>query len=246
MTTAEEMLALARQAAEPSAETRARVAWAVQTALLVQPVVPAPGSTSPSPAAPTQPAWLATLLPFVAVGVITGAVGVVVGRTLPRPASPDSHADVDRLRPVPRAPMPASAQPPARPMGGKAPTVPLSPVEDLPAAPAPRSAARTTDARSPDLAPEPAPDSLSSVVAALQRAQAELRDGHPLQALLLLNELDRDYPSTVLLEERSAVRVHAQCAISRSPASLAVAREFVRAHPASLYTTRIKRACALE
>jgi outer membrane protein assembly factor BamD (BamD/ComL family) len=83
-------------------------------------------------------------------------------------------------------------------------------------------------------------------VASLQRAQSELKNGHPLQALLLLDELDQNYPSEVLLEERSAVRVHAQCAASRSPSSVVAARSFVRANPGSLYADRIRQACGIE
>jgi hypothetical protein len=97
-----------------------------------------------------------------------------------------------------------------------------------------------------DSDPSSAKDPLLFVVTRLQRAQAELKNGHPLQALVLLDELDDAYPSDVLLEERSAVRVHAQCAASHSPTSVVAARRFLRAHPTSLYADRIREACRIE
>jgi len=236
MTSAEEMLLLARRAAEPSAETRARVGWALQAALLVPPSLPPPPPAAAAAAtAGAKGAWLAAAAPFLSVGLIAASVGVVAARWIPAASERASNS----LSPV-RIGKPI--------LDAAAPAAPLSSMENLPAGPreptaAPSRKSRVFEAETPAAAPK---DPLLFVVSGLQRAQTALRDGHPLQALVALNELDRDYPSSVLREERSAVRVHAQCAVSRSPASLAVAREFLGAHPTSLYGARIRKACDLE
>ncbi len=253
MSAVEDMLAQARAAAEPSAEARARVGWALKNALANPPVLAPTLPSTPAPA----PFWGGSLGSYVTVGVIAAGLGLGAGWGASRASTPQEPRTVAT---APREQPPEAVHEPTETARGAAPTPsPTSP--DLTAddehARAKLPLARTSARSAHEVAKpsedttvtstEPsAKDSLLSVVAGLQRAQAQLKNGHPLQALLLLDELDKNYPGEVLLEERSAVRVHAQCAASRSPSSVVAARTFVRAHPASLYVDRIHQACGIE
>jgi hypothetical protein len=253
MSAVEDMLAQARAAAEPSAEARARVGWALKNALANPPVI---DPTLASTAAPA-PFWGGSLGSYVTVGIIAAGIGIGAGWGVSRATAPQAPTRIDAA--APREQQAATAR--DRTQGPRidatsSPNVPVLTAGDerarqaaphsgrppLSAQDSAKSSAITTASSNEPSAKDP----LLFVVAALQRAQSELKDGHPLQALLLLDELDENYPGEVLLEERSAVRVHAQCATSRSPSSVVAARTFMRAHPASLYVDRIRQACGIE
>lgn len=79
----------------------------------------------------------------------------------------------------------------------------------------------------------------------LKKAQEALRDGRHLQALHLLEQLERAYPDGSLREEREAAHVLTFCAAGLSAGAATRARGFVRAHPSSVYASRIPKACGM-
>ncbi len=97
----------------------------------------------------------------------------------------------------------------------------------------------------PLAAPVPAASSgseLEAELAELRAARRATTGGDHAQALRLLEELDRRYPDGSLLEERAALRVIASCAAGVDGAARAVA--FLQRYPASIYTAKVRRACA--
>jgi hypothetical protein len=254
MSAVEEMLAQARAAAEPSTEARARVQWAMKNALANPPVI----DPTVVPPAAGAPFWGGSLGSYVTVGIIAAGLGLGAGWGASRVVAPQAPTRSNAVAPrtqqtevasdrVPGPGIDSTSSPNAPPLMAENEHAPRE--EPQHSRQPPRTGQHGAQASANAAVPSNEPsakDPLLFVVAALQRAQAELKNGHPLQALLLLDELDESYPGEVLLEERSAVRVHAQCAASRSPSSLVAARSFMRAHPASLYVDRIRHACGIE
>jgi hypothetical protein len=87
---------------------------------------------------------------------------------------------------------------------------------------------------------------LAEEMALLAASNAELRGGDARQALALLNDYDRRYPSGVLREEVLATRVIARCQIGLAPnaASRRDADAFLTRHPASPLAPRVRSSCA--
>ena len=78
----------------------------------------------------------------------------------------------------------------------------------------------------------------------LRRVERALRAEDPTLALALLRELDAQFPSTALIEERSAADVLARCALAEPGARLR-AESFLRDRPTSVYAERVREACQL-
>lgn len=83
---------------------------------------------------------------------------------------------------------------------------------------------------------------LDAELSLLRRARAALT-GSPQQALRLLGEHARRFPTGVLAEERMLLRVQALCAVGRPERARAAAREFARAHPDSPHAPTVTAAC---
>jgi hypothetical protein len=79
----------------------------------------------------------------------------------------------------------------------------------------------------------------------LQRAKRALRAGTPELALSVLDELDRRYPKTRFVEERTAARLMARCAHGE-PDARANAELFLRDRRSSVYSDRVRELCELE
>jgi len=100
---------------------------------------------------------------------------------------------------------------------------------------APSAVVRSTRRRMP-LAP-----SLANELAAVRAAEAAVNRGNPNEALSILDASTTSRPN--LREEREAVRTLAECARAGAE-RVELARRFVTAFPASLYTPRVRAACA--
>ena len=102
----------------------------------------------------------------------------------------------------------------------------------------------------PALAPVPAQEPSPSVsaaigaeVALLGQANGEMQAGRASQALALLDEHVRRFPSGALAEERQAARILALCAVGRADESREARGQFLREHPQSPQVARVRGAC---
>lgn len=109
------------------------------------------------------------------------------------------------------------------------------------APPRARAAPRRPRAVLPDERARAAGDELDL----LKRADRAIRAGEPELALSFLDELEHRHPKTRLAEERSAARLLAGCARADAEAR-ARAAEFLRSHPTSVYSERIRELCELD
>jgi hypothetical protein len=132
-----------------------------------------------------------------------------------------------------------------------APVTTAAPVPQPPAAPAPTVDAVTvppTPSSRPTAAPRgPAPakpSSLEAETALLERAQAELRAGHPDRALAAFDEHDAEFKGGVLREEQRAGRILALCAAGRTSEATAEAARFLADSPRSPMAERVRSSCA--
>ncbi len=302
MSTAEEILARARAAAEPSAEVRARVGWALKSTLAHPLSVPsgeAAGTTSTPDASATGPTGLggspaggspvggsavggsagggsavgtsavgtsavgASAVgssiwgTYVTIAVVAVGIGLGAGLGISKVSSSEAPTHTSSVSLPEGTPTPSPVAAPAPlgrphvvledlPLDSEALATEVTPHERHAFVQEPTPEQTNAQPRHVETEAPSAKDPLLFVVTRLQRAQAELKKGRPVQALVLLDELDDAYPSDVLLEERSAVRVHARCAASHSPSSVLAARKFLLAHPTSLYAERIREACRIE
>lgn len=119
-----------------------------------------------------------------------------------------------------------------------------------PAPPRPRATAghpaRATPGRVQlSRAPAASNDPVAEELTLLSRAERAIRAGEPMLALSFLDELDARFPSSMLLEERLAARLLAECALS-NPGSRRRAELFLSDRAASVYTDRVRRSCGLE
>jgi hypothetical protein len=79
----------------------------------------------------------------------------------------------------------------------------------------------------------------------LQRAERAIRSNEPELALSFLDDIDRRYPKTRLVEERTAARLMARC-VRAEPEARAQAEQFLTAQPMSVYRDRVHALCKLE
>lgn len=93
-------------------------------------------------------------------------------------------------------------------------------------------------------------DRFAAEVALLGRAERAIRGGEAALALALLEQLDREFPSSALRVERAAARVLARCEASRSgsaaerAAAQSAARELL-SRGSSVYAGRVRELCGL-
>jgi hypothetical protein len=155
-----------------------------------------------------------------------------------------AHADPSLTAPpaAPALPIEQAAQPrtTAREAGSTPASVPATTRASnaAPLARAPRHVARATH---PSTEME---NMLSSELVLLQRAERAIRSGEPDLALSFLDDLDRRFPDTRLIEERAAARLMARCA-RREPDAAEQAQLFLRDRRRSVYSDRLSALCQI-
>lgn len=109
---------------------------------------------------------------------------------------------------------------------------------------------RRAPTQGPRGAPEPAApaveaDALPLEMALLQRARAHLQQRESAEALAVLEEHERRFPASGLVEERRALRIMALCsAPGRSDAARLARDAFLGEYPRTTYAERVRAACA--
>jgi hypothetical protein len=86
-------------------------------------------------------------------------------------------------------------------------------------------------------------DHLAEEVSILARATGALRAGRAGEALQLLNEHQRRFPSGRLSEERRGARAQALCALGRRSEAESELTRLARVTPRSLHLARARKAC---
>lgn len=217
----ERLFAVARVAAAPDAEARARVRARLSQRLA--------GSGAENPSAGRSRAWLAG-------GVaVLGTLAITLWMA-GKPRATGTNAAVARAVPGVSAPAPVVS-----------PTTLPEPAPTAVTAPAPvLEVPRATPALRAD---KPTPSSIQSSPSAteelpLVRAmQQALRAGNPGQALVLADDHARRFPRGTLLEEREGVRAVARCQIAAPEARSLVLSSFLQRFATSPYAARVKAAC---
>ena len=77
----------------------------------------------------------------------------------------------------------------------------------------------------------------------IKMARQQLDSGLAKQAVALLNQHARLFPSGVFAGEREALRLLATCPTAASAQRSTLVTSFIRAYPGSPYSDRVKRAC---
>lgn len=97
------------------------------------------------------------------------------------------------------------------------------------------------------LPPRPAvgEGTLAEEVALLSRASSAFRGGRPAEALEVLAQHQRQFPSGALSQERAAARIQALCALGRLKQAEAELDRFTKAWPSSPLEARARRSCRL-
>ena len=88
------------------------------------------------------------------------------------------------------------------------------------------------------------PTTVDAEAAILRNADAALKRGDAQGALALVDQHARQFPNGILAEERDAERVVVLCALGRTDEARAAGAAFLRAHPRSPQTSRIRASCA--
>jgi TolA-binding protein len=136
-------------------------------------------------------------------------------------------------------PPPPSTVVPAPVKAAPVPAPPSDPVKESAAPAAPPAEPATK--RSP--VPSRSADNLAREVAILSRASSELRAGRPAAALKALDEHQREFPSGVLSQERTAARIQALCALGRMNEAKSELAKLARTSPQSPHAARARKAC---
>jgi hypothetical protein len=198
------------------------------------PTAAAGGAIAAPVAATSGVVKLLAVLSFM--GAAGGGIAYMTHAT--KTASPANSPSVVSTTTAPReSPSPANAAQPALP--------PSSPETSASAA-KPETIARPilgarAAAASPSR-PSPSENTLSDEYALIARAQAALKAHDPSLSLSLLNEHASRFPKGQLAEEREALRVLTGCSLGRADARSSAER-FLRTHPSSPFSLRIRTAC---
>jgi hypothetical protein len=149
----------------------------------------------------------------------------------PPPAKPATAAEDTSPAPAIATPTPVPGTPSAQPV----------PEPVLQQQPRPRAASKpratpATDTTANAPAPSPVPE---RELVLLQRSQSAL-DRDPSAALSLAEQHARDYPHGVFAQEREILAIEALLKLKQRPAALTRAEQFLRHHPESPHSTRVR------
>ncbi len=206
----------------------------------------APSMTTP---AANQPRRLGTVVVALAIAaglaltfVSLGRSGTTVATHTPADAAsyhhPGTAAPIDTQRATP------PSTPVAIPVQTPSPTTSTTPVATPTPLPAsPPSPRRPTQTTTDPPAPTTAASTLADEAALLQAAQTALSAGSPSTALTELERHRQNFATGVLSREREALYVAALCAAGRLDEGRAAATKFLRAHPTSVLSERVRHAC---
>jgi hypothetical protein len=220
------LFADARLAAQPPDGAADRVHDAVLQAIQV--AGPAGGAAATGSALGVK---IAVLILVVAAG--GGLYGLL--RSGSAPAVEPSAAVLDTV------PAPAADEPP--------PGEPATPEDELELelVPAPSAAASPSALPRPSNAPPARPaapeDLLAAELALMKAARTALGSGRPTEALGLLDEHARRFPTGVLAPERRVSRVRALCAVGRMNEARAAYRQLSRGAMRSPHLAALRRSC---
>jgi hypothetical protein len=211
---AEELVRAGRAAFQPSDADRERV---------FQALLPHTGGAEGAGTEGLAPAGAVAKASLAKISAVVVALGVAGGGLYlaTRPAPSPTKAPVS---------MPAKAAPVQPAPNDDAPA-------SVPATPEPPS----VEKRAP--AAVRSADNLAQEVAILSRAGAELHAGRPAAALTALDDHQRKFPSGVLVQERSAARVQALCALGRTKEARTAFERLARTSPSSPHVVRARKAC---
>jgi hypothetical protein len=227
---AQTLLAVTRDAYEPSASNRAHVRWRVDRVLAAEGGLVAPRRVS-------RVVRVATLA--AAAVVVVGAAAALTWRGVHSESPPANVVTpVDGVTAATDTPRGAAA----RPAAAAQPTE--QPDEARPEARATSSLRSARRSKSGARAEHSRRGDLSGEVALIARAQSATNRGDAEKALTALREYDRKHPGGELAEERSAARILALCAAGRRKEARAAAARFLAKWPHSPQAARIHSSCA--
>lgn len=200
---------------------RVRVWRDIEETLLVEP---------PRAASRRRPIVAASLITALAAGLLF-ALCDVRGR-LGDARRVDSGAAVYEAAPTTDRPAELRAPPAIEPP---------PPADPQPAAPEPAS--RPTRPPRPSDGVRPAEPDLAAEVALMRQARAALDRGEPDLALRVLGEHEQRFAAGQMTEDRLRLRIEALCALGRRDLARADADAFLREHPGSTHTARVRGLC---
>jgi len=235
--------------------TAAMTASAAAKAMALGGVAKGVGALSGAPAAAKGGALL--LVQWIGIGTLGGAVAIasapyaervmVRAQQSARSSSVSLHrreankaaaSSVEEpLAPVDSptiAPAPIPSPPTPSP-----PVKPLHPPRALDEANRATASAATTQEPAPSVVPV-ATDSIATQLETLKAIRASLGVGAPERALILLDDFQRRYPSSPLVEEATVLRIDALVDARRGTEATRLAEAFLSAHPSSAYAQRVR------
>jgi len=245
------VLEVARAGHAPSAADAERVRAKLRARVLAEPMLIEPGASVPRPRSGLLRRWAAA---FAMGGSAGFAVGFWAAQALGPAAPSASHAPVPGEHgaapsAVESAPEPshtareAALAPAPNPLLEASPAPVLAP-NALEAAPIPVHRVEAARPKDPSAASQPASTAsqLKLELEGLRRAQELLHKGDAAWALARLDELDRAHASSLLLEERTATRLMAECRLGRDARTQV--DEFAQRYPGSAHLGRVRESCA--
>jgi hypothetical protein len=229
------LMSRARAALEPSGLDRNRVRAQLTTAIAATGLFEA--TSAPSAAQPLRYVLTHHWAAMTSVAVIAATLAFGAGYRMGQ-----HHAKPQVIQVVQQAPAPGVAAPSAVPP--EAPEATPASLPFLPSSGRGGTGAKAASSATPDT--PAAASSLLEEVDLLRRAEKMIRSNNAMVAIGLLNELNSKYPKGQLLEERGAARTMANCQLVDNDSARAQGQAYLRAHPGTLYTDRVRSICHLD
>lgn len=231
--------------AEPPVLDVAAGLAALATAIDASPAgVGEPGATGSAASGATAGGAVAIAAGGVVVAILLA--GLAFWALAPEPEAPAPPAPATEPRAADDAPIAPRVEPePVEAPVVVAPTAePPTEAEPEPAPrPRPRPSREAREAAAEAPAPSTTQDALREEMLVTSRARAAL-GADPARALSLAREGQRRFPSGLFAEEREAIEVLALAGLGRADEARGAGQRFLRAHPASPFAERVRRAIA--